>query len=278
MGPIGIFDSGYGGLTVLSDIVQELPEYDYIYLGDNARAPYGTRSFDVIYDFTLQAVKELFRRDCSLVILACNTASAKALRTIQQVDLPKIAPEKRVLGVIRPITEMVGEFTKTNHVGVLATQGTVDSRSYVIEIEKFYPQIKVYQKSCPMWVPLIENNEHRTPEGRVFIKNDLESLLNQCSDIDTILLGCTHYPLVKDEIKKLIPDEINVVSQGKIVAHKLKEYLTNHPKIEAQCCKNGNISFLTSENTMLFDQNATAYSSFEVRSSHINLADNQGGN
>lgn len=271
MGPIGIFDSGYGGLTVLSDIVQELPEYDYIYLGDNARAPYGTRSFDVIYDFTLQAVKELFRRDCSLVILACNTASAKALRTIQQVDLPKIAPEKRVLGVIRPITEMVGEFTKTNHVGVLATQGTVDSRSYVIEIEKFYPQIKVYQKSCPMWVPLIENNEHRTPEGRNFIKNDVQSLLSQSSKIDSILLGCTHYPLVKDEIEKIVPPTINIVSQGQIVARKLNQYLKNHPDIESKCSKSGKIEFLTSENPSIFDLNASNYSSFDVKSTHIHL-------
>lgn len=273
MGPIGVFDSGYGGLTILSDIIQELPEYDYLYLGDNARAPYGTRSFDVIYEFTLEAVKALFDRDCELVILACNTASAKALRTIQQNDLPRIAPDKRVLGVIRPITEMVGEFTQTNHVGVLATQGTVDSRSYAIEIEKFFPEVTVFQKACPMWVPLIENNEHHTPEGRKFIKNDVQSLLSQSPKIDTLLLGCTHYPLVKNEIEKVVPPSINIVSQGKIVASKLKQYLINHPELEAKCSKTRKIEFMTSENTSVFDLNASNYSNFNVKSSHINLAD-----
>jgi len=232
MGPIGVFDSGYGGLTILDEFRKRLPEYDYLYLGDNARAPYGTRSYDVVYEYTLQAVKELFSRGCELVILACNTASAKALRSIQQRDLPGIDPEKRVLGVIRPSAEIIGEYTKTGHIGVLATKGTVNSESYVIEIGHFSPDSKVVQHACPMWVPLIENSEHHSEFGKGFIKTDVEALLKQDPEIDTIVLGCTHYPLIQEYIESIVPDGIRVVSQGAIVADSLAEYLERHPWME----------------------------------------------
>lgn len=271
-GPIGIFDSGYGGLTILEDIRKKLPQYDYLYLGDNARAPYGTRSFDVIYEYTLQAVQELFDRGCDLVILACNTASAKALRTIQQNDLERIGPGKKVLGVIRPSTELLGNYSKSHHIGVLATEGTVSSQSYVIELNKFFPECTVHQQACPMWVPLIESNEHHTEEGRAFIRQDIEKLLKQSKDIDTILLGCTHYPLIKEEIEKIVPENIQVIAQGEIVANSLAEYLTRHPAIEEGCTKNGTVSFLTSENTEVFNKNATHFTSFSVKADHIDLS------
>lgn len=271
-GPIGIFDSGYGGLTILEDIRKKLPQYDYLYLGDNARAPYGTRSFDVIYEYTLQAVQELFDRGCDLVILACNTASAKALRTIQQNDLERIGPGKKVLGVIRPSTELLGNYSKSHHIGVLATEGTVSSQSYVIELNKFFPECTVHQQACPMWVPLIESNEHHTEEGRAFIRQDIEKLLKQSKDIDTILLGCTHYPLIKEEIEKIVPENIQVIAQGEIVANSLAEYLTRHPAIEKGCTKNGTLSFLTSENTEVFNKNATHFTSFSVKADHIDLS------
>ena len=206
-GPIGVFDSGYGGLTVLKEIVKKLPGYDYIYLGDNARSPYGTRSFETVYQYTRECVQELFSKGCRLVIIACNTASAKALRTIQQKDLPKIDPRRRVLGVIRPTTEMVGKLTKTGHVGVLGTSGTISSSSYPIEIEKFFPLVSVYQQACPMWVPLVENNEIGSEAADLFIKQDLASLFAQSGKIDTLILGCTHYPLLIDKIKKYIPKD-----------------------------------------------------------------------
>lgn len=272
MGPIGIFDSGYGGLTVLEDIRKLLPEYDYLYLGDNARAPYGTRSFDVIYEYTLQAVEELFDRGCELVILACNTASAKALRTIQQKDLPRIAPDKRVLGVIRPSTEIIGSLSGSGHIGILATQGTVESNSYEIEINKFYPDITVHQHACPMWVPLIENNEHHTEEGRAFIKHDIEKLLADSDKIDTILLGCTHYPLIKDEIERIVPSSIQVIAQGEIVAKSLRNYLERHPELEQKCTKKGTINFLTSESPEVFNKNASHYTSFNVNAEHVDLS------
>lgn len=271
-GPIGIFDSGYGGLTILEDIHEKLPDYDYIYLGDNARAPYGTRSFEVIYEYTLQAVKELFDRGCHLVILACNTASAKALRTIQQKDLENLGSDRKVLGVIRPSTELIGNYSKSKNIGVLATEGTVSSQSYVIEIEKFFPECNVYQHACPMWVPLIENNEHQTAEGRAFIKQDIEKLLQQSSEIDTILLGCTHYPLIMKEIEALVPDHVKVIAQGEIVAESLADYLKRHPEIEQLCSKNGTLQFLTSENTKTFDANATMYTSYNVHSNHVDLS------
>lgn len=271
MGPIGVFDSGYGGLTILSDIRKRLPEYDYLYLGDNARAPYGTRSFDVVYEFTLQAVNELFDRGCELVILACNTASAKALRTIQQNDLPNIDPKKRVLGVIRPSTEIIGQYTKTKNIGILATPGTVSSGSYEIEIKKFSPQCKVFQHACPTWVTLIESNEHETEAGKALIRQDVEALMAMNSRIDTIVLGCTHYPVVKDLIESIVPDDVSVISQGNIVASSLADYLLRHPWIDSKCSKNGSVSFLTSESTEEFNSNASKYIEVSVNSAHISL-------
>jgi len=271
MGPIGVFDSGYGGLTILNDLRRQLPQYDYLYLGDNARAPYGTRSFDVVYEFTLQAVNELFNRGCELVILACNTASAKALRTIQQKDLPNLAPNKRVLGVIRPSAQVVGEYSTSKAIGILATQGTVQSDSYRIEIGNFSPECTVYQQACPLWVPLIENGEFDTEPGRQFIKHDVESLLSQNPAIDTIVLGCTHYPVLKDYIESLLPASIKVIAQGQIVARSLENYLLRHPAMDERCSKNGSIKFLTSESTEEFDRNAPQYVDSDVRSEHIIL-------
>lgn len=271
MGPIGVFDSGYGGLTILSELRKELPQYDYLYLGDNARAPYGTRSFDVVYEFTLQAVKELFDRGCHLVILACNTASAKALRTIQQRDLPVIAPDKRVLGVIRPSAEVIGSITKTKHIGILATPGTVSSESYVIEIGKFSPESRVVQHACPMWVPLIENNEYDTHAGREFIQKDIEVLLQKDDQIDTIVLGCTHYPVLKSFLESIVPPHVQIVSQGKIIAESLADYLKRHPEIDERCLKNGQVAYLTSENTEEFDKNASIFAKDRVKSSHVSL-------
>ena len=271
MGPIGVFDSGYGGLTILSAIRDRLPQYDYLYLGDNARAPYGTRSFDVVYEYTLEAVEELFSRGCHLVILACNTASAKALRTIQQKDLPRIAPEKRVLGVIRPSAEEIGTMSKTGHVGILATEGTVRSNSYELELAKFSPHITVHQHACPMWVPLIENNRHDYEAGKLFIKEDLEDLLMRDGRMDVILLGCTHYPILQDFLQDLVGDSIRIVSQGGIVAAKLEDYLKRHPEIESQCRKKGHVEFLTSENRETFDMNVKRFLDWEVKSKHVHL-------
>ena len=270
-GPIGVFDSGYGGLTVLKEIVEQLPQYDYLYLGDNARAPYGTRSFETVYHYTLECVQWFFSQGCSLVILACNTASAKALRTIQQNDLPKIDSSKRVLGVIRPTTEVIGGFSKKNAVGILGTNGTVQSGSYPIEIAKFYPEIKVYQQACPMWVPLIENNEHQSAGADYFVQKEMDKLLQQSQDIDTILLACTHYPLLMEKIQQFIPQGITVLSQGKIVADSLKEYLTRHPEMEARCSKNGQLSFFTTDSTEDFDNHAANFYGKPVKSSHLQL-------
>jgi glutamate racemase len=270
-GPIGVFDSGYGGLTVLKEIVAQLPQYDYLYLGDNARAPYGTRSFETVYQYTLQCVQWFFSQGCSLVILACNTASAKALRTIQQNDLAKMGADKRVLGVIRPTTEIIGSFSKTNNVGILGTSGTVQSNSYPIEIAKFYPQIKVYQQACPMWVPLIENNEYQSAGADYFVKKDIDKLLSQSPGIDTILLACTHYPLLLEKIKRFIPEGVQVLSQGKIVADSLQEYLNRHPEIEVKYSKNGQISFFTTDSTEDFDSHATNFYGKEIKSAHLSL-------
>ncbi len=269
--PIGVFDSGYGGLTVLKEIVEQLPQYDYLYLGDNARAPYGTRSFETVYQYTLQCVQWFFSQGCSLVILACNTASAKALRTIQQNDLIKIGVDKRVLGVIRPTTEIIGSFSKTNCVGVLGTTGTVQSNSYPIEIEKFYPEVKVYQQACPMWVPLIENNEYLDKGADYFVKKDIDHLLAQSPNIDTVLLACTHYPLMTDKIKQFIPQDIKVISQGKIVADSLKEYLKRHTEIEGKCSKNGQITFYTTDSAADFDSHAGNFYGKPVKSTHLVL-------
>ena len=269
--PIGVFDSGYGGLTVLKEIISKLPEYDYIYLGDNARAPYGSRSFDTVYRYTLQCVQWFFSQGCSLVILACNTASAKALRTIQQNDLPGIDPAKRVLGVIRPTTEMIGNYSLTNSVGILATNGTVASDSYPVEIAKFFPEIKVYQQACPLWVPLIENNEHQGDGADFFVKKNLESIFRKGRDIDVILLGCTHYPLLNEKIQEYLPSGVKLISQGEIVADSLADYLQRHPEMETKCSKNGGRVFYTTDSTEDFDHHATIFFGEAVRSQHVDL-------
>jgi glutamate racemase len=270
-GPIGVFDSGYGGLTVLKEIREQLPQYDYLYLGDNARAPYGSRSFEVIYEYTWQAVQALFEQGCSLVILACNTASAKALRSIQQKQLPLLAENKRVLGVIRPSTEALGEMTRSKHIGILATEGTVKSESYLIELQKFAPELTVTQHACPMWVPLIENNQQTTPGGIYFLQQDLMSLLQQDPKIDTILLGCTHYPLVKETLQSLLPEHIQVVAQGSLVAAKLEDYLHRHPEIESLCRKEGNVTYVTTESASDFSINASRIMGLSIDAKHITL-------
>jgi len=269
--PIGVFDSGYGGLTVLKEITGKLPQYDYIYLGDNARAPYGNRSFETVYHYTLQCVKWFFEQGCSLVILACNTASAKALRTIQQIDLPKIAPDKRVLGVIRPTTELIGNFSESGSVGILATNGTVASNSYPVEIAKFFPELRVYQEACPMWVPLIENGEYQNHGADFFIKKNLHSLFAKGEKIDVVLLACTHYPLMKDKIEEHLPVTVKLLSQGEIVAAGLVDYLQRHPEIEQQCSKNSQRVFYTTDSTEDFDNHATSFFGEAVQSRHLDL-------
>lgn len=269
--PIGVFDSGYGGLTVLKEIVKQLPEYDYIYLGDNARAPYGTRSFETVYQYTLECVQQLFSMGCELVILACNTASAKALRTIQQKDLPLIAPDRRVLGVIRPTTEIVGNYTKTGHIGVLGTSGTIASDSYPIEIAKFYPKLKVVQEACPMWVPLVENNEFENEGADFFIQKNINSLLSKDKNIDTIILGCTHYPLLIKKIKKYLPPNITLLSQGEIVAESLIDYLKRHAEIEEKSSKGGSVEFYTTDSPENFDKAALNFFGKAVKSKHVSF-------
>lgn len=269
--PIGVFDSGYGGLTVLKEIVNKLPQYDFIYLGDNARAPYGNRSFETVYRYTLECVKWFFEQGCNLVILACNTASAKALRTIQQNDLPNIAPGKRVLGVIRPTTEMIGKISETKCVGILATTGTVQSNSYPIEIKKLFPGVTVYQEACPMWVPLVENNEHRDHGADYFIRKNIHNIFEKGGNIDVILLACTHYPLLSDKIKEYLPVQVKLISQGKIVADSLSDYLVRHPEIEIQCSKEGLRMFYTTDSTEDFDNHARTFYGGQVQSSHIML-------
>jgi glutamate racemase len=270
-GPIGVFDSGYGGLTVLKEIVKLLPEYDYTYLGDNARAPYGPRSFDTVYHYTWECVQWFFNQGCHLVILACNTASAKALRTIQQNNLPTAAPDKRVLGVIRPTTERIGEFSKTGNVGILGTNGTVQSGSYPIEIEKFFPELRVFQQACPMLVPLIENMEYETEGADFFIKKYLKNLLIQSQKIDTILLACTHYPLLQNKFQRLLPQMVTVISQGDIIARSLADYLTRHPEIEQNCSKTEKITFYTTDSTEDFDKHGSIFYGQPVNSQHVDL-------
>lgn len=269
--PIGVFDSGYGGLTVLKEIVKVLPSYDYIYLGDNARAPYGSRSFETVYEYTLECINRLFAMNCELVILACNTASAKALRTIQQKDLPVISSTRRVLGVIRPTTEVVGSYSKTGHVGVLGTTGTVTSNSYPIEIAKFYPNLVVHQEACPMWVPIIENNEMDTKGADFFIKKHIQNLLNNDPRIDTIILGCTHYPLLMEQIKKYVPPSTTILAQGEIVAQSLKDYLERHPQLEHVCTKGGQVEFYTTDDPENFDIAASFFYEKPVHSRHLKL-------
>lgn len=269
--PIGIFDSGYGGLTVLKELVNKLPNFDYLYLGDNARAPYGPRSFETVYQYTLQCVKWFFEQGCPLVILACNTASAKALRTIQQKYLPAIDPDKRVLGVIRPTAEIIGNFTKTNTIGILGTNGTVQSDSYLIEVQKFFPHIKVIQQACPLWVPLIESNEYNSEGADYFIKKCLDDLMVKSKDIDTILLACTHYPLMLNKIERFAPKGINIISQGEIIADSLKDYLDRHPEIEEKCSKNGKIKLYTTDAEEDFDKHSAVFFGSTVSSIHVDL-------
>ncbi|MCC6372572.1 MAG: glutamate racemase [Bacteroidia bacterium] len=269
--PIGIFDSGFGGLTVLKEIVKELPQHDFLYLGDNARAPYGSRSYETVYEYTLQCVTHLFNMGCSLVVLACNTASAKALRTIQQKDLPIIAPQNRVLGVIRPTTEIIGNYSKSGKVGVLGTAGTVSSGSYLVEIEKFFPELKVYQQACPMLVPLIENNECTNAGAEFFIKKYVDGLMAQEKNIDAIILGCTHYPLIEQQIKKYLPAGITLLSQGPIIAKGLKDYLQRHPEMDSRCSKNGSVSFFTTDQPETFDKAATLFYGGPVQSKQLEL-------
>lgn len=267
-GPIGVFDSGYGGLTVLKELTKQLPEHDFVYFGDNARAPYGNRSFDVVYEFTLEAVKFLFDQGCPLVILACNTASAKALRTIQQKDLPNIAPDNRVLGVIRPSAEVLGELTKSGHVGVLGTIGTVASDSYPIELQKFAPHTHVHQHACPIWVPLIENQLHLHAAGQQFIQEDIACLMAKNKAIDTILLACTHYPVLQAQIEGLVGPGVSVIPQGPIVADKLKAYLKAHPEMEARLSKNAALAFYSSESTRVFNEKASFFLGKEIDAQH----------
>jgi glutamate racemase len=269
--PIGVFDSGYGGLTVLREFVKKLPQYDYVYLGDNARAPYGSRSFETVYRYTLECVKWFFNQGCPLVVLACNTSSAKALRTIQQKDLPGIDTGKRVLGVIRPTTELIGKFSSSKHVGILATSGTVNSNSYVIEIEKFYPDVKVYQQACPMWVPLIENDEYDTHGADYFVKKYINQLLDQSPVIDTILLACTHYPLLHDKIREFTPADIKILSQGEIVADGLADYLHRHPEMEQKLSLGGTHKFYTTDSKEDFDRHAANFFGAEISSAHVDL-------
>jgi glutamate racemase len=270
--PIGVFDSGYGGLTILKELKHTLPQYDYIYLGDNARAPYGPRSYDTVYQYTLEAVNWFFNQGCSLVILACNTASAKALRTIQQKDLPNMAPDKRVLGVIRPTTEILGNFSTTHQVGILGTLGTIQSDSYPIELAKFFPDLKVFQQACPLWVPLIENGEHDKPGADYFVKSYLDQLFSQSADIDTLLLACTHYPLLADKIKAYMPKGVNVVSQGAIVAKSLAKYLESHPDLAQKCSQSGQLSFYTTDNPQAFELQASTFFGEKIAANHTDLA------
>ena len=269
--PIGVFDSGYGGLTVLKEIVDQLPEYDYLYLGDNARSPYGTRSFETVYEYTLQCVEWFFQQGCSLVILACNTASAKALRTIQQKNLPLLNGNKRVLGVIRPTTEIIGQFTRSKKIGILGTNGTVQANSYPIEIKKFYPDIKVYQEACPIWVPLVENDEYNSPGADYFVQKHIENLLRQSGEIDTLLLACTHYPLLISKIAQFVPDGVKIISQGEIVAKSLQDYLKRHPEIAENCSQTGKISFYTTDSPSDFDAHAANFFGKAVQSARLVL-------
>ena len=270
-GPIGIFDSGYGGLTILQAIRHALPQYDYIYLGDDARAPYGSRSFDVVYQFTRQAVLKLFSMGCHLVILGCNTASAKALRTIQQQDLPQIDPARRVLGVIRPTAEVIGQLTHTRHVGILATEGTIRSHSYALEIRKLSPDVTVTGVACPLWVPIIENNETGTPGADYFVKKRIDHILQADPAIDTLILGCTHYPILLPTIQKFVPRGIKVVAQGEYIARSLDDYLHRHPEMDARCTRHATVKYYTTERADKFQEHARIFLSDDIQATHIDL-------
>ena len=270
-GPIGVFDSGYGGLTILSKIREALPQNDYIYLGDNARAPYGTRSFEIVYQFTLQAVTKLFEMGCHLVILACNTASAKALRSIQMNDLPTLDPTRRVLGVIRPTVECIGNITRNGHVGILATAGTIKSESYPLEIRKLYPDISVSGVACPLWVSLVENNEATGPGADYFVRKYIDQLLTLDPLTDTVILGCTHYPLLLPKIQQYMPAHIRTVAQGGLVAESLKDYLHRHPEMDARCTRQGTCRYYTTEATEKFSESASTFLNQKIDVQHITL-------
>ncbi len=270
-GPIGVFDSGYGGLTILEKIRNTLPQYDYIYLGDNARTPYGTRSFDVVYQYTWENVNKLFEMGCHLVILGCNTASAKALRSIQQNDLPLHYPDRRVLGVIRPTVEILDKVTRNKHVGMFATPGTVQSSSYAMEIYKLFPDIRISSEACPMWVPLIENNEHLSEGAEYFVQKNIQNLLHKDDEIDTVILGCTHYPIILPTIKKFLPPHIKVIAQGEIVAESLKDYLHRHPDMAAKCTTNGSLVYYTTETVEKFTSVASIFLNELVSAENIQL-------
>ncbi len=270
-GPIGIFDSGYGGLTILHGLRQLLPQYDYMYLGDNARAPYGSRSFEVVYKFTRQAVLKLFSMGCHLVILGCNTASAKALRSIQQRDIPELDPTRRVLGIIRPTAEVIGNITKSNHVGLLATEGTIKSQSYDLEIAKLWPDIKVSGVACPLWAAIVEANEADSPGADYFVKKRIEQLMRKDADIDTIILGCTHYPLLMNSIVKNLPDGVRVVPQGMYVAESLKNYLKRHQDVDKMITQGGTCQYLTTESEEKFKESAQIFLHEKVEVKHVDL-------
>lgn len=270
-GPIGVFDSGYGGLTILRDMQRALPGHDFIYLGDNARAPYGTRSFDIVYRFTLESVRYLFEQGCPLVILACNTASAKALRTIQQHDLPSIDPTRRVLGVIRPTIEQIGKHTTTGHIGIFGTPGTIQSESYNMEISKLYPGFRTIGQACPMWVPLIENGEASSPGADYFVKQEVDNLLSKDPDIDTIILACTHYPLLYDKIRQYVPSHIHLLRQGEIVADSLADYLRRHPVMESRLTHGSATTYLTTENYYKFSTMASMFLSRPIEATTVEL-------
>ncbi len=270
-GPIGIFDSGYGGLTILDRIRQRLPQYDYLYLGDNARTPYGPRSFGVVYEFTRQAVERLFEMGCHLVVLACNTASAKALRTIQQHDLPGWDPQRRVLGIIRPTAEVIGSLTKSRHVGVLATEGTIKSESYRLEIQKLHPDIRVTGIACPLWVPLVENNEMHSPGADYFVRKYIMQMMAADPLIDAAILGCTHYPLLMEKIQQAMPTTVRIVPQGEYVAQSLHDYLQRHPEMEQHCSRQATTRYLTTENPEKFNDQARLFLNEAVAAEHILL-------
>ncbi|PJJ84472.1 glutamate racemase [Mucilaginibacter auburnensis] len=271
MSPIGIFDSGLGGLTVFRSIAEALPQYDYIYLGDNSRAPYGNRSFNTIHQYTWECVQWLFAQGCPLIILACNTASAKALRTIQQKDMRGIDAYKRVLGVIRPTAEVIGNYSLTGEIGVLGTNGTVQSESYLLEIEKFFPQLKVYQQACPLWVPLIESGEYEKPGADYFVKEYLDGIMAQSQNIDTLLLACTHYPLIQDKIEAYLPKTVKVVAQGDIVASSLVDYLRRHNELEQKLSRSQSKHFFTTDDTIEFDHHASRFFASSVKSAHVSV-------
>jgi len=269
--PIGIFDSGYGGLTVFRSIRDELPDYDYLYFGDNARAPYGSRSFESIHEYTWQSIQWMLDQGCPLVIVACNTSSARALRTIQQIHLPQSYPDRRVLGVIRPTAEVIGDYTHTNHVGVLGTQGTVQSSSYLLEIAKFFPELKVFQQACPLWVPMIEANELEGPGADFIVEKYLKELLDQSADIDCVLLACTHYPLLAPLILEHLPVNIRLISQGQIVAKSLHSYLERHPEMESRISRNGALDCFTTDSAADFEAKGTLFLGAQIQAKQVHL-------